>query len=185
MAKWSVYQPEGYPFDFYTIGDLDWPFLFKYVITNGIKTVFEFGSGLSSVLLSQICRVVALENWPEFAEKVRRLAVAGSDLDIRDWDGKNFPAELSGTYDLVIIDGPDPARKGESSGEEFNKARLPSFIAAPSLSDRVFVHDASWHQVALYQINYLAAHYNVREIYKSDSTPDIRRYSAVWERRRA
>jgi len=109
----------------------DWRFLKRIIKDENIKTVCEFGSGLSSLLLSTIVDVESWEIDEGWIEKMKRYS--DFNTNIKKWDGKDFP--LGNHYDLVFVDGP----AGEGVG---GPGRSRSMEIASIVSDRVVVHDA-------------------------------------------
>ena len=176
-------HPDDWPLTNWTLGDNDLSVLLGVILSRGIQTILEFGSGLSSILLSQVCRVDTLENWAEHAERVRKSAVPGSRLTVYDYDGATLPAGLLDHYDLAIVDGPEPLPNHKLTTNP-SSARENSFKSADKLADSVFAHDASWHNIALYQIQYLAPARNLLMSIKSDTTPEINRFSTIWVKNR-
>jgi len=178
----EVHHPPELWWDSHTFGVHDWAFMFEFVLKNGIKTVIEFGSGLSSLLLSQVCRVDALENWAKHAELVAGLATGRNNLAVHLWDGVTFPGHLWRKYDMAFIDGPDFRRKDENGVEKTFVDRKPAFTLVGRLSDRVFVHDCMWHFQLALQVTHLATMYNLKAIIKSDPAEENDRKLALWVR---
>jgi len=113
----------------------DWRFIQDTMEKNGVKSVLEFGSGLSSLLMSDGASVVSYETDAEWADKMRAKA-NGNALSIVSWDGKEVPAMVSqrGPYDMAFIDGP---RGDSEAGREF------SFKAATDLNiPLIITHDS-------------------------------------------
>jgi len=151
----TVTHPEGYPFDNWTISVLDWSAIFNYLVENDVKRVLEFGSGLSSLLISQVCHLVTLEDNQEYFQKTLKFASKANQMEIHEWDGVHFPDHLRVKYDLVFIDGPEPDRKA-------------SFITGQSLSDHVLVHDGFRPAEMALQIRYLSPNFNLTHVVESD-----------------
>jgi hypothetical protein len=178
----EVHHPAGVWWDSHTFGVHDWAFMFEYVLKNGIKTVIEFGSGLSSLLLSQVCRVDSLENWAKHAELVAGLATGRNNLAVHLWDGVEFPGHLRRKYDMAFIDGPDFRLKDETGVEKTFVDRQGAFGVVAELTDRIFVHDALWHFQLAQQVTRLAPTYNLKAVVKSDPDEENTRKLALWTR---
>jgi len=81
----------------------DWTALEGIVSNYNIKTVIEFGLGLSTLCLENMgCRVISLETNKEYTEKIRPLY---KDTTIKFWNGKNI--NLNGQVDMAFVDGPN------------------------------------------------------------------------------
>jgi len=109
-----------------SITDQDWDYIKHILKEENIKSVCEFGSGLSTLLFDSVgMKVVSYETRKEDIQNLKKI---NSDLDIRYWDGKEvfIPEEA----DLVFIDGPGGGSNRESS-----------FIMSKSFK-RILVHDA-------------------------------------------
>ncbi|HDZ77127.1 MAG TPA: hypothetical protein ENH41_03490 [Candidatus Omnitrophica bacterium] len=123
----------GYPFDSGSIHSKDWIFLEKIIDENKIKTIVEFGVGLSTLLMHKKgINVISFDTYPKWIEKIHKI---NPDLDIRLWDGididkiKEQLATL--TIDMVFVDGP-------SGGQ----TRGPSTQCASEISDIVIIHNS-------------------------------------------
>ena len=125
---------------FMSIIQKDWKFIKSILVKNEIKTVLEFGSGLSSLLISEIAEVTSYETDRKYADDIlsKRIVVAGgqtiNNLLIRMWDGKDVDDDLP-KYDLAFVDGP----LGKSSG---GMGREHSIRIAAEHADRIIIHDA-------------------------------------------
>ena len=89
---------------------------------------------------------------------------------------------LADHYDAVFIDGPEELDPEVRKKMKYvGTPRLVSFQNAPSLTDRVFVHDSCRIAEMTYQLSYLAMDFRVTDIVKSDDG-DIPRYLTAWKR---
>lgn len=134
------------PWGEWSITQRDWEFI-KGVIEKefGDKKlkILEFGSGLSSLLMSEKHDVTTYEVEKEFAEKIKEKATFRNTIQVRMWDGREIKEKL-GKFDLVFVDGP----LGKSSG---GIGREHSLKIASEVSDRVIIHDADREDERLWQ----------------------------------
>lgn len=133
----------------YSITQRDWHFIQGQLAQNLLKRfsdtqgktartkVLEFGTGLSSLLLSESAHVVSYETDTEHAEAIRAKITEKNDLEIRLWDGENPPDDLSPNdrFDMVFVDGPKSVKNG-------GVGRDAAIKLASCLSDHVLIHDA-------------------------------------------
>lgn len=91
----------------------DWEFILQVIKKYNVKTVLEFGSGLSTLLFHQAgVKVVSYETSEVYASAVRSIY---PELDVRLWDGKSIQHDPFYKYDLVFVDGPaGPDRRGDA-----------------------------------------------------------------------
>ncbi len=178
----QVVHPDGFEWGVFPFGWYDFECISNHIVKDGIKTILEIGGGLSSLLLSQLCHVDTLENNKEWYDKLCLTRGPVNDLGIFWWDWVSFPSGLPEKYDAVFIDGPE-----EQDQEKYKKLKyvgLPrevSYENAPQKTDLVFAHDAYRFAEMSFQIRYLAPHFIVNEIVRSDNT-DYNRFMAVWKR---
>jgi len=86
------------------ITDRDWQFILYTINEFGIRSVLEFGAGLSTLLImDHVDRVVNYETRPKWSETVQRHNTG--NIDLRQWDGKSITEELE-DFDLCFVDGP-------------------------------------------------------------------------------
>lgn len=121
-----------FQFDSGSIHSKDWEFLEKVIDENHVKTVLEFGCGLSTILLAKKgIRVVSYDTDQKWIDKIKSM---NPKLDIRLWDGKSleFNPVIEGfKADLIFIDGPSGGKMREFSTK-----------IASEISDLVLQHDA-------------------------------------------
>lgn len=106
------------------IKEEDWVLIRSLVQKHGIKSVLEFGSGLSTILFDKLgLDVTSYETDLEFMEKVKR--VCSGKVKFVLWDNKT--TDVQGRFDCAIVDGIKP---------RFLQAEI-----AREVSDIVVVHD--------------------------------------------
>jgi len=113
-----------------SITDKDWIFMKNVIEQNKIKTVLEFGAGLSSCLMNQMgLDVTTYESASQWVTKFRQKY---PKLNIHQWDGKTEKdVDMTKTYDLGFVDGPAGGSNRECSTK----------IAA-KLCKHIIIHDA-------------------------------------------
>lgn len=139
------------PWGEWAISQKDWEFLRNIIQRNSLRTVLEFGTGLSSLMLSETVEVVSYETDPEWAKLIEEKKIAGlNKLIIKIWNGKDIPAELLNgkRYDVVFVDGPPGLVTG-------GVGRSVSIPLATKLSDKVIIHDAQRDEEWGLQMKYL------------------------------
>lgn len=119
----------------------DFEFLQSTIKENNVKTILEFGSGLSTLLLSDIVKITSYETDENIINKFKSIK---SDLDIRLWDGKELLNIENKRYDLAFVDGPSGGASRENATS-----------IASELSDIVIIHDASREHELKWQEKYL------------------------------
>jgi len=140
--------PEKFGFDKWggsSITDRDWLFIKNVIEDNKIKSILEFGAGLSTCLMNTLVKdMVTYESVPGWLNKFRQ-KYANLNLNIRQWDGKTSTnVDLKRTYDLGFVDGP-------AGG----KNRNISTKIASELCKIVIVHDAGREWETKWQEKYL------------------------------
>jgi ADP-heptose:LPS heptosyltransferase/glycosyltransferase involved in cell wall biosynthesis len=124
----------------------DWEFICDAIKKYKVKSVLEFGAGLSTLLLNdKVERVVTYEDKQGWIDKLKKLQPKSL---IYLWDGKNFKDEGE-VFDLAFVDGPS----GDASREEATK------IGASS-AKVVIVHDAGREWAKKYQEQYIAPYFD-------------------------
>lgn len=138
------------PWGEWAISQKDWEFLRNIVQREGVKKILEFGSGLSSLLLSEFAEVVSYETDAEWLKLIEEKKIPGyNNLTLRKWSGVDEPEELLyGKYDMVFVDGP-PGKVTGGPGRDI------SIRLATKLSDRVVVHDGQRAEELGLQLKYL------------------------------
>lgn len=134
---------KSYPFAFGggSITEKDWKFMQSVIDTYGVKSILEFGAGLSTFLFSELCPTRCYETMPHW---IKRMQEAKPGIDVRPWDGRTDPEDLAGQYDLAFVDGP-------SGGEN----REHSTRIAASKARMVISHDGNYAPEQGWQAKYL------------------------------
>lgn len=138
----------------WAISEVDWDFIKKIIDENKAKTILEFGSGLSSLLMSDLATVDSFETDTEHARIIKQKG-RKKNLNIHMWDGQicKLPQEK---YDLVFVDGPVGKDKG-GTGREF------SIEIASLCSDKIIIHDAFRQDEQLWQDTHIKPYFNLVE----------------------
>lgn len=122
----------------------DWAFLDRVIQRYEVRSVLEFGSGLSTLLFAMRgLEVVSFEADASWAEHVRRVVLPHGGHVI-DWDGRST-SSLPARADLAFVDGP---KHGEN--------REGATRIAAQLCSLVVVHDAFRPAERTWQRKYLA-----------------------------
>ena len=109
----------------------DWAVLSGLIDDHKIKSVVEFGSGLSTILMQRSgLKVTSIETDGDYLTKLDPLL--SNDIDIRLWDNKSDVNFNGDRFDLAIVDGALP--------------RIKQAQIAKGLSDLVIVHDGHKRQ---------------------------------------
>lgn len=98
-----------YAYNNKTVTEPELSCLGKYIVDNGISTVLEFGSGISSHYLGTLARVLSLEDDPAWLKETEKLKekYGPSDYQVMYWSGRDsIPEEAEGLFDMIFIDGP-------------------------------------------------------------------------------
>ena len=140
----------------YSIIQQDWIFMKDIIRRNKVKSVLEFGTGLSSLLLSDVVdKVVSYEDedyWLKgMRKKIKEVADSGHEnvkkIDLRKWNGQTMPDPLE-KFPLVFVDAP----RGRATG---GLGRRDSIRIAEQVADRIIVHDAGRKDELALQMEYL------------------------------
>lgn len=84
-----------------------WDQLKKLIIEEKLHSVLEFGTGISTILFSNLkMRVVSFETDPIYLKSITYLL---SGAHIRLWNNKNLA--ISQKFDLALVDGELPRNK--------------------------------------------------------------------------
>lgn len=143
----------GIPWGEYAISQKDWYFIQDILRKGDIKTILEFGSGLSSLLMSEDHYVISYETDKKIVKNIES-KINGNYLTIRNWDGQYLQGHL-GKYDLAFIDGP----LGLSSG---GMGRKHSIRIASEHADKIIVHDAGRQDEVKWQNKYLRGKFKLK-----------------------
>ena len=86
-----------------TITYTDWRLLWKFINEKKVRSLVEFGPGLSTEILNRCgIKITSIETHPAI---IKRLKDKMPDVHFNLWDGKQT-VELNGQYDMAFIDGP-------------------------------------------------------------------------------
>ena len=86
-----------------TITFTDWRLLWKIVCEKKVRSLLEFGPGLSTEILDRCgIKITSYETHPAI---IKRLKEEMLDVQFNLWDGKQA-VDLNGQYDMAFIDGP-------------------------------------------------------------------------------
>lgn len=162
----TIAQKYGIPWGGYAINPIDWEFIKRIILDTKPNKILEFGSGLSSLLMSEIAKVESWEKNHEWSAMVRDKNPNGN-LSVNNWtdDSNMFPAE----FDLAFVDGPVGKINGGPGREE-------SFKIASSCK-AVIVHDAGREEEQALQEKYLMPTF---KLIKKNGWHQAR--AAYWER---
>jgi hypothetical protein len=153
------------PWGGYAINPIDWEFIKRIILDNKSEKILEFGSGLSSLLMSEYAKVESWEKNPEWAGIVREKNPNGN-LSIKDWVDDDIDTD---GFDLVFLDGP----VGKVNG---GPGRETSFKLAQKCKS-IIVHDAGRDEERELQAKYLAP---THKLIKKNGWHQSR--AAYWER---
>lgn len=147
----EVLKKYGIPWGDFAIIEKDWDFIREAIEQEGVETVLEFGTGLSTLLISEMASVDTFETDVTYMDKIiEKLPEEGRDVRFYTWDGivPPEPSQLRKKYDLAFVDGP----VGKDSG---GIGREVSIRLAVEHSDRIIIHDAGRPHEAMLQEKYL------------------------------
>lgn len=129
----------------------DFEFIKESIKRFNVKSVLEFGAGLSTLVLSDIGleKLVSYEDKQEWIDKIKEIKPT---VDIRIWDGVNLDAEIlkskEGKFDLCFVDGPTGGQSREFS----------TYIST-QMSDILVIHDAGRPHEREWQEKYIKDFY--------------------------
>jgi len=155
----------------WAIGQRDWAFMESAINRLKPKRILEFGSGLSSLLMSERAEVLSLETDPEYAEEIRGKATDGNRLTVKIWDGAVVPEDYNARFDLIFIDDP-PGKVTGGPGRE------ASFRYAADHADAIICHDAGRHEERMLQHFILRTHFKL-----TGSSGQYQSRCHLWERK--
>lgn len=116
------------------IVEKDWDFIKDIIQKEKLKTVLEFGTDLSTLLMSEIASVDSFDVDSKKSKEIKDKIPNGRDVRFYNWDGMIVKPKKE-KYDLVFIDGPrNIPKKGE--GKEI------AVKVAVEYSDRIILHNA-------------------------------------------
>ena len=134
---WNTY---GLEFGGGALTELDWEFISDAINKYGVRSVLEFGAGLSTLLLNdKLANVVTYEDKQGWIDKLKKLKPG---INIQLWNGKDFSNDEQ--FDMAFVDGP----AGDSGREISTKI-------ASEKCRLVVVHDAGREWARKYQDLYI------------------------------
>jgi hypothetical protein len=138
----TIAQKYGIPWGGYAINPIDWEFMKQVILDNKPDKIIEFGSGLSSLLMSEYSKVESWEKNHDWANMVTDKNPNGN-LSVMYWGDEDINMDC----DLVFIDGPVGKVNGGPGREE-------AFQFAAKCK-AVIVHDAGRDEEQSLQEKYL------------------------------
>lgn len=135
-----------------SITERDWEFINQVIKNKGIKTVLEFGTGLSTFLMSEMVdQVVSFdtrEDWiRDILTRISALKAPFKNIRLKSWDGKSIKGDV-GKFDMAFVDGPSGGANREFSTK-----------IASEVADVVIVHDAGRKDETRWQERYLKSQF--------------------------
>lgn len=135
------------PFSRGSISAHNWNQLQQIIKVHGIKSVVEFGTGLSTELLDTIVKVESYETKPEWIEKTKPRT---KQTTFHQWDGKT-PPPIAG--DMAFIDGPFGGKNREASYAAVANSRI-NLVACHDVNradDQVWIkkYFSDWQQIGV------------------------------------
>lgn len=167
MSRYNI------PWGGWAITEKDWNFIRDIIRGKGIKTVLEFGTGLSTLLISEIAEVDTFETELGWSRMIKAKVPSNRKVKFYTWNGQSPPGTgwKRKKYDLIFVDGP----RGKASG---GVGRETSIKMAAKFADRIIVHDAGRTDEAELQERILSPEFNF--ISQSDECQARCNY---WERK--
>ena len=129
-----------------SITDLDYAFLQSIIETYNIKTVLEFGTGLSTLLFNQLG--LDVETYETNQGWIDKIKAFNPSAKVNLWNGKDL--EINKEYDFVFVDGP-----AGGANREFS-TRIASLV-----SNKIIVHDAGREFERQWQDKYLKGDFDL------------------------
>jgi len=114
----------------YAIDENEWNLLIEFLRSNNIRSVIEFGVGISTKLFLAMCsRVVSYEHDQDWASKF--------DHDVILYDPMKPIQYIDEKFDLAFVDGPNGKFRIPD-----NCSRYYTTEAAKKHSDIIIIHDS-------------------------------------------
>jgi hypothetical protein len=89
-----------------SISERDWNALKKIISDYDVRTVVEFGIGLSTLMMMQLCKIDGYDNLQRHIDWMQ--TKVNDNVTLNKWDGKT-PVVLNKFYDMAFVDGPNGA----------------------------------------------------------------------------
>jgi ADP-heptose:LPS heptosyltransferase len=132
-----------------SLTDRDWVFIKGLLKAYDVKTVLEFGAGLSTLLFQrEVDRVISYETSPGWIKKISSL-IDPNRGRVLHWNGEYFKM-VGMQCDLAFVDGPSGGQSREFSTK-----------ISSELADLVVVHDAGRGPEKEWQQKYLAEEFDM------------------------
>lgn len=143
------------PWGTWSIEEKDWNFIRDTIRGQGIKTVLEFGTGLSTLLISEIAEVDTFETDPSWSQIIKTKVPRSRKVKFYMWNGQDPPntSWKRRKYDLAFVDGPAGKHVG-------GVGREMSMKIAAKFADRIIVHDAGRIDETEFQERILSGKFN-------------------------
>lgn len=126
MAGYSIIWGQG------GFAPEDWAFIYKYIKKYNIKSVLEYGVGLTTELLTAVgLEVYSMETQKEFYD----LYSQKFKVELCDYE-KGYP-EFNRKFDLGFVDAPGEAERHD---------RSKSVIHAKKYCNYIYLHDYDLYQ---------------------------------------
>lgn len=136
-----------------SITDRDWLFMKDIIGDEGVKTVLEFGAGLSTVMMGEVVdKILTYETMPGWISKISKMIKTPEKHEFRIWDGVKFSLKQGDPerFDFAFVDGPAGGKSREFSTK-----------AASELANIVIVHDAGREPERMWQEKYLKENFDL------------------------
>jgi hypothetical protein len=111
----------------------DWEFIREQMRRFRVKSVLEFGTGLSSLLMSEKASVMSYETEQLWIDEIEK-RIGENNLTVWLWDGEKIEENLD-KFDMAFVDGP----VGRVNG---GPGRERALEIAMQHTDRIIMHDA-------------------------------------------
>lgn len=133
-----------------SITDRDWDFIKGVIEKYKVKTVLEFGAGLSTILMSEkVEKIDTYETMSGWINKIKGFCKPSATVKM--WDGQTIrQTEPLNKYDLAFVDGPAGGQTREFSTK-----------LASEHAKIVIIHDAGREPERNWQKKYLEEHFKM------------------------
>lgn len=125
----------------FSLDELEYNWLVEFIKFMKVKTVLEFGPGLSTnAFLEAGCNVDSYESMPEFLAKLEQEHAGNLNLKLRKYDNVPEVVIEDGFYDLALVDAP-AVYIGHPHAQRY--ARRNTMNCAIQHSNLVLIHDSN------------------------------------------